>query len=148
MSERILNFSISSAENIFQIGLKVRDTPGLTLTSFLVTSNPKILSDNLVIGVIFQTTSLAMELMGSFRDLLIMCVSFALSHRFQQVNKVLLSHKGKSLPSRSFWSEQRENHRRLVRLVDDVDDDLANLNLLALTNNLFSIGVSLLFSLM
>lgn len=85
--------------------------------------------------------------MGSFRDLFIMCIAIALSSRFQQVNKILLAHKGKSMLPSSFWSEQRQYHRKLAGLVYDVDDAISKITLLALSNNLFFMCTSLLNSL-
>jgi gustatory receptor len=87
-----------------------------------------------------------LSLLGSFRDLFIICVSAALTARFQQVNKILLDHKGKSMPT-SFYAEHRLYYRKLVGLVADVDKAISSITMLALSNNLFFICTSLLNSL-
>jgi Trehalose receptor len=151
-----LTLIFSTAENILRTVLQLRklascNEAGVSIERFLKSSHPAIFAtfgDNLVIASIAQTTSFMMSLMGSFRDLFIMCISFALSHRFQQVNNVLSTHKGELVTTQSFWSKQREDYRKLARLIDEVDNCISNLTLLAYANNLFSICASLQESLM
>lgn len=117
--------------------------------AYLIVSHPEIFStlpDSIVIGVIANITSYLLSLMGSYRDLFIICVGAALVARFQQVNKILLAHKGKAMPS-TFFAEHRLYYRKLVGLVADVDKAISSIIMLALSNNLFLICTSLLNSL-
>lgn len=119
------------------------------LRAYLIISHPEIFQitgGNLVMVILARTTSFLMSLMGSFRDLFIMCIAIGLSSRFQQVNKILLAHKGKSMLPSSFWSDQRQYHRKLAGLVYDVDDAISKITMLALSNNLFFMCTSLLNS--
>jgi hypothetical protein len=93
-----------------------------------------------------RITGYMLALMGSYRDLFVMCVSFALSARFQQVNKILLRHKSKSMQP-NFYVEHRLYYRRLVSLVTDADEIISPITLLALSNNFFFICLALFNSL-
>jgi gustatory receptor len=117
--------------------------------AFLKVSQPGIylvFGDNLFVNIIARLSGYLVTLMGSFRDLFVMCISVALAARFQQVNKILLQHKGISMPP-SFFFKQRLYHRKLATLVSDIDNAISSITLLALGNNLFSICTSLLNSL-
>lgn len=74
-------------------------------------------------------------------------LALSLSSRFQQVNKVLSSHKSDAMLSRRFGSKHRQYHRKLAGLVNDVDGTISNLTMFALSNNLSFICTSLLNSL-
>ena len=118
--------------------------------AFLIISNPQVFaifgSGNVAVAIIAKLTGYMLSLLGSYRDLFVMCVAVALTTRFQQVNKILLHNKGKSM-SPNFYAEHRLYHRKLVSLVTDVDKAMSSITLLALSNNLFFICTSLLNSL-
>lgn len=138
------------AENILKTILVIQATSTChgenKFKAFLIVSHPEVystLNDNLIIGIIARITSYMLSLLGSFRDLFIICVTAALTARFQQVNKILLDHKGKSMPT-SFYAKHRLYYRKLVGLVADVDKAISSITMLALSNNLFFICTSLL----
>lgn len=150
---KVCCFLISQVENTLSGILTLRSlrkcrTPD-QMRAFLIISHPEIfytVGDNLTIGMIAKLTSYLLSFMSSYRDLFVMCISLALSIRFQQVNKILLHHKGKSmLPN--FYAEHRLFHRNLVSLVSDADKVISSITMLALSNNLFYICSSLLNSL-
>jgi gustatory receptor len=117
--------------------------------AFLIISHPEIFyafNGSVIVGVIARITSYLLSLMGSYRDLLVMCISLALTTRLQQVNKILLLHKGRFMVP-SFFAEHRLYHRKLVSLVADADNAISSITMLALSNNLFYICTSLLNSL-
>jgi gustatory receptor len=150
----MITFFSLPVENSLELALELQTSLNCHSTSglraFLMVSHPEIfqvIGDNIAIAIVARITSLTLLLMGSYRDLFIMCISLALTTRFQQVNKILLDHKGKSMLPNLFWSEHRRYHRKLVGLVNDVDGAINNLTLVALANNLFFICTSLLNSL-
>jgi gustatory receptor len=155
-SFKLLYFQFNNlpVENILQTTLAIRSASKCRsesgLKAYLIVSHPEIfqiIGDNMALGIFAKITSFMLSLMGSYRDLFVMCISLALSTRFQQVNKILLDHKGKSMLPSCFWSEHRQYHRKLAGLVNDVDITINNITLLALSNNLFFICTSLLNSL-
>lgn len=74
--------------------------------------------------------------MASYRDLIIMSISAALSTRFRQVNKTLLAHKGNPMAP-SFYHEQRLFYRKLASLTGDIDRAFLYVITLSLADNLF-----------
>lgn len=120
--------NLFTVENTLELALEIQTAFNCTsssgLKAFLQVSHPEIfqvIGDNIIIAIIARVTSLILLLMGSYRDLFIMCISLALTTRFQQVNKILLDNKGKSMLPNLFWSKHRQYHRKLVGLVNDVD---------------------------
>lgn len=118
--------------------------------AFSINSHPEIFQiigkNDIIVGIFAKITSFMLSLMGSYRDLFVMCISLALSTRFQQVNKILLDHKEKSMLPSCFWTENWLYHRKLAGLVNDVDRTISNITMLALSNNLLFICTSLLNS--
>lgn len=145
--------SCLSVENVLELALEAHTATKCHtesgLKAYLLVSHPEIFQivDSIVVAAFARITSFILLLMGSYRDLFIMCISLALTTRFQQVNKILLDHKGKSMLPSGFWSEHRQYHRKLVGLVNDVDGVINNLMLVAFSNNLLFICTSLLNSL-
>lgn len=82
----------------------------------------------------------------SYTDLFVILISIGLASKFKQINEDLMEVKDKSV-LRTFWSEYRLYYREVVTLIYVVDEAMAKIILVSVSNNLFFICVQLLRSL-
>lgn len=82
----------------------------------------------------------------SYTDLFVIIVSIGLASKFKKINEDLMEVKSISVHP-GFWSEYRLYYREVSSLVSHVDNALAKIILISVSNNLFFICVQLLKSL-
>jgi len=100
---------------------------------------------NVILGCFMKLLSYILSITWSHRDVFIMNIAIALTFRFRQYNEMLLTHKDRSM-SADFWWQSRWHYRKLCSLVQEADDLISSLMLLALIENVFFICVHLLNS--
>nr|QZH55039.1 gustatory receptor 6 [Achelura yunnanensis] len=94
------------------------------------------------LGVLTQFFHFQSTFIWNFSDLFVICMSYYLTSRLQQINKKLLSAQGKYLPE-SFWRVTREDYNRATQLVRKVDDVISGIVFVSFANNLFFICLQL-----
>ncbi|XP_048004985.1 gustatory receptor 5a for trehalose-like [Leguminivora glycinivorella] len=98
------------------------------------------------IAMFTQIISIQFTFNWNFSDLFVICISFYLTSRLEQVNRRIESVFGKHVPS-SFWRTLREDYSRITGLVRRVDDVIGSIIFISFANNLFFICVQLLHTL-
>ncbi|XP_063835465.1 gustatory receptor for sugar taste 64e-like [Ostrinia nubilalis] len=147
----IITLSLAALEHVFAdiSGLSgALDCPtGKHLyEAFITTSFPWIYSFityNDLLGPITQIINLQCTFNWNFSDVFVICVSFFLTSRLEQVNKRIVAVKGKYVPS-TFWRSIREDYCRAASLVRKVDDVIGGIIFISFANNLFFICLQML----
>ncbi|KAM7355990.1 gustatory receptor 64e isoform 2-T3 [Cochliomyia hominivorax] len=89
-------------------------------------------------GIVGKIINILSTFAWNFNDIFLMCVCVALSSKFRQLNVYMDSYLKKPTTA-TFWIERRKNYRMLCRLSETVDDTIAGITLLCLSNNLYFI---------
>nr|WKF45271.1 gustatory protein 6 [Spodoptera frugiperda] len=97
---------------------------------------------SLVLGIITQFLHFQSTFIWNFSDLFVICMSYYLTSRLEQVNKKLLAAQGKYLPE-VFWRATREDYCRATQIVRKVDDVISGVVFISFANNLFFICLQL-----
>nr|AXF48828.1 gustatory receptor GR3 [Lobesia botrana] len=97
-------------------------------------------------GVFAQIINLQFTFNWNFSDVFVICISFYLTSRLEQVNRRIEAVYGKHAPS-SFWRAAREDYTRVTVLVRRVDDVIGGIIFISFANNLFFICLQLLHTL-
>ncbi|KAF9406730.1 hypothetical protein HW555_012993 [Spodoptera exigua] len=95
-----------------------------------------------VLGIITQFLHFQSTFIWNFSDLFVICMSYYLTSRLEQVNKKLLAAQGKYLPE-IFWRSTREDYCRATQIVRKVDDVISGVVFISFANNLFFICLQL-----
>ncbi|XP_026323293.1 gustatory receptor for sugar taste 64f-like [Hyposmocoma kahamanoa] len=95
-----------------------------------------------VLGPLTQFFHFQATFIWNFTDLFVICISYYLTSRLEQVNKKLLSAQGKYLPE-AFWRTSREDYGRVTQMVRRVDDVTSGIVFISFANNLFFICLQL-----
>ncbi|CAH2238182.1 jg13016 [Pararge aegeria aegeria] len=98
------------------------------------------------LGVLTQFLNLQCTFNWNFTDVFVICISFYLTSRLEQVNKKIAATRGKTVPS-SFWRTIREDYNRATSLVRRVDEVIGGVIFISFANNLFFICLQLLHTL-
>jgi gustatory receptor len=98
------------------------------------------------LGTVAKALNIVMTFAWSFTDLFVIVVSIGLVSKFKQINEDLREVKGQSVHP-GFWSEYRLYYREVSNLIAIIDDSMAKIILISVSNNLFFICVQLLRSL-
>ncbi|KAI8118769.1 Gustatory receptor for sugar taste 64f [Lucilia cuprina] len=93
---------------------------------------------NTLAGVLGKVVNLLSTFAWNFNDIFLMCVCVALSSKFRQLNVYMASFLKKPTTA-EFWMERRKNYRMLCRLSESVDNTIALITMLCLSNNLYFI---------
>ncbi|KAJ8735030.1 hypothetical protein PYW08_014280 [Mythimna loreyi] len=97
---------------------------------------------SVVLGVITQFLHFQSTFIWNFSDLFVICMSYYLTSRLEQVNKKLLAAQGKYLPE-IFWRVTREDYCRATQIVRKVDGVISGVVFISFANNLFFICLQL-----
>ncbi|XP_068629137.1 gustatory receptor for sugar taste 64e-like [Battus philenor] len=97
---------------------------------------------NHFVGFLSQAFNIQLTFTWSFADLFIICISFYLISRLEQVNKKILNARGKN-KSQHFWRTVREDYNRAASLVRRVDEVIGAIIFISFANNLFFICLQL-----
>lgn len=98
------------------------------------------------LGVFLKLLNVIATFVWSYTDLFVIVVSIGLASMFKQINEDLMEVKGQSTYP-GFWSEYRLYYREITKLVSTVDEALAKIIIISISNNLFFICIQLLRSL-
>nr|AID61259.1 gustatory receptor [Calliphora stygia] len=101
---------------------------------------------NTLAGILGKIINLLSTFAWNFNDIFLMCVCVALASKFRQLNVYMAAHLKKATPA-TFWMECRRNYRLLCRLNEAVDNTIAGITMLCLSNNLYFICNKILKSL-
>nr|QZH55045.1 gustatory receptor 12 [Achelura yunnanensis] len=99
-----------------------------------------------VTGALAQLLNIQCTFNWNFSNVFIICTSFYLTSRLEQVNKRIIDVIGKKVPS-SFWRVLREDYSRLTYVVKRVDDVIGSVIFVSFASNLFFICLQLLHTL-
>ncbi|XP_063547390.1 gustatory receptor for sugar taste 64f-like isoform X3 [Cydia strobilella] len=91
---------------------------------------------------LFQLLHFQATFIWNFSDLFVICTSYYLTSRLDNVNGKLLIAQGKYLPA-SFWRSAREEYSRVTQLVRKVDDVISGIVFISFANNLFFVCLQL-----
>ncbi|CAB3245380.1 unnamed protein product [Arctia plantaginis] len=94
------------------------------------------------LGILTQFIHFQSTFIWNFSDLFVICVSYYLTSRLEQVNKKLLAAQGKYLPE-TFWRTTREDYCRATQTVRKVDDVISSVVFISFANNLFFVCLQL-----
>ncbi|CAK1600227.1 unnamed protein product [Parnassius mnemosyne] len=97
---------------------------------------------NHVIGFLLQLVIIQSTFTWNFVDLFIICISFYLISRLEQVNLKIVAARGKTM-SPYFWRTVREDYCRAASLVRRIDDVIGAIIFISFANNLFFICLQL-----
>ncbi|XP_045542501.1 gustatory receptor for sugar taste 64e-like [Papilio machaon] len=97
---------------------------------------------NHFIGFLTQVFNIQLTFTWSFADLFIICISFYLTSRLEQVNEKIVKVRGKNMPQH-FWRTVREDYNRAASLVRRVDEAIGAIIFISFANNLFFICLQL-----
>ncbi|CAG5036470.1 unnamed protein product [Parnassius apollo] len=97
---------------------------------------------NHFVGFLSQLVNIQSTFTWSFADLFIICISFYLISRLEQVNLKIVTARGKNM-SPYFWRSVREDYCRAASLVRRIDDVIGALIFISFANNLFFICLQL-----
>nr|WCC57772.1 gustatory receptor 7 [Papilio glaucus] len=97
---------------------------------------------NHFIAFLTQVFNIQSTFTWSFADLFIICISFYLISRLEQVNKKIVEARGKNMPQH-FWRTVREDYNRAASLVRRVDEVIGAIIFISFANNLFFICLQL-----
>nr|WCC57992.1 gustatory receptor 7 [Papilio xuthus] len=97
---------------------------------------------NHFIGFLTQVFNIQSTFTWSFADLFIICISFYLTSRLEQVNDKIVKARGKNMPQH-FWRTVREDYNRAASLVRRVDEVIGAIIFISFANNLFFICLQL-----
>ncbi|KAJ8733784.1 hypothetical protein PYW07_014335 [Mythimna separata] len=97
---------------------------------------------SVVLGVLTQFLHFQSTFIWNFSDLFVICMSYYLTSRLEQVNKKLLAAQGKYLPE-IFWRVTREDYCRATQIVRKVDGVISGVVFISFANNLFFICLQL-----
>ncbi|XP_037959364.1 gustatory receptor for sugar taste 64e [Teleopsis dalmanni] len=89
-------------------------------------------------GLFSEVLNFFATIVWNYNDILIMCISVALSGRFRQLNEYMAVALRRPT-SEKFWIRSREHYRSLCQLCDKVDDAVSFITLVCFSNNLFFI---------
>ncbi|XP_023954337.2 gustatory receptor for sugar taste 64e-like [Bicyclus anynana] len=101
---------------------------------------------NPLLGILTQCLNFQCTFNWNFADVFVICISFYLTSRLEQVNKKIAAIKGKLVPS-SLWRTIREDYNRATSLVRRVNDVIGSVIFISFANNLFFICLQLLHTL-
>ncbi|XP_063393574.1 gustatory receptor for sugar taste 64f-like [Cydia fagiglandana] len=116
-----------------------------TYEGFLRVSYPWVYSFmpySIPLGMITQFLHIQATFIWTFSDLFVICTSYYLTSRLDNVNRKLLTAQGKFLPA-SFWRSAREEYSRVTQLVRKVDDVISGIVFISFANNLFFVCLQL-----
>ncbi|XP_041973952.1 uncharacterized protein LOC121729495 [Aricia agestis] len=102
-----------------------------------------VLPYSTLLGMMTQFFHFQSTFIWNFSDLFVICMSYYLTSRLENVNKALLNAQGKYFPE-SFWRTCRENYARAAQLVRDVDGVISGIIFISFANNLFFVCLQLL----
>ncbi|CAB3221032.1 unnamed protein product [Arctia plantaginis] len=94
------------------------------------------------LGILTQFIHFQSTFIWNFSDLFVICMSYYLTSRLEQVNKKLLAAQGKYLPE-TFWRTTREDYCRATQTVRKVDDVISSVVFISFANNLFFVCLQL-----
>ncbi|XP_047033852.1 gustatory receptor 5a for trehalose-like [Helicoverpa zea] len=97
---------------------------------------------SVVLGVLTQFLHFQSTFIWNFSDLFVICMSYYLTSRLEQVNRKLLAAQGKYLPE-IFWRATREDYCRATQIVRKVDEVISGVVFISFANNLFFICLQL-----
>ncbi|XP_075990684.1 gustatory receptor 5a for trehalose-like [Anticarsia gemmatalis] len=95
-----------------------------------------------ILGLLTQFLHFQATFIWNFSDLFVICMSYYLTSRLEQVNKKLLAAQGKYLPE-VFWRATREDYCRATQIVRKVDEVISGVVFISFANNLFFICLQL-----
>ncbi|OWR48677.1 putative chemosensory receptor 1 [Danaus plexippus plexippus] len=139
-------FILASVEHILSLLSAIAastacDTEDLTYERFVKYFYPWVfnfLPYSLILGAMTQFVHFQSTFIWNFSDLFVICMSYYLTSRLQNVNNKLLFAQGKV-----FWKTIREDYGRAVQLVRRVDDVINGITFISFANNLFFICLQL-----
>lgn len=146
------NLSISfTAEHLLSIAVGAHganNCPSIPdpIRAFYVANYPQVFQVfpyNGYLGFFTKFLNVCATFSWGFTDVFVMIVSIGLATKFKHINHDLLQVKGMKI-NPGFWSEYRLYYRELVSLVLIVDEALAKIILISISNNLFFVCVQLL----
>ncbi|XP_073947880.1 gustatory receptor for sugar taste 64f-like isoform X2 [Choristoneura fumiferana] len=97
----------------------------------------KFLPYTTLLGMITQATFI-----WNFSDLFVICMSYYLTSRLENINKKLILVQGKYL-SELFWRSTREDYGRATQLVRKIDEVISGIVFISFANNLFFVCLQL-----
>ncbi len=100
---------------------------------------------NIILAILAQFYQTVATFVWNYMNLFIILLSIGISHRFKQLNSILWTYSGKSVPAQ-FWDEHRIYYREICALTSKVNKNISFIILISLSNNLFFICVQLLNS--
>jgi Trehalose receptor len=89
-----------------------------------------------VIGFMAKIISYIISISWAYRDLFLINISFAFISRFEHFNEKLFAMKGKAMLPGKYW-DFRCHYLTIKALVDEFDDAISAITLLALFKNIF-----------
>ncbi|XP_026323298.1 gustatory receptor 5a for trehalose-like [Hyposmocoma kahamanoa] len=101
---------------------------------------------NPIIGFLLKIISIQCTFNWNFADAFVMCISFYLTARLQQINDRIIAVQGKYAPS-SFYRTVREDYSRIICLIRKIDEDVNGVIFVSYAVNLFIICMQLLHTL-
>ncbi|XP_061721211.1 gustatory receptor 5a for trehalose-like isoform X1 [Cydia pomonella] len=117
--------------------------------AFVVASSPWVFQYtgySPYVAILTQIIGIQFTFNWNYSDVFVICISFYLTSRLEQVNRRIESVFGKHAPS-SFWRTLREDYSRITGLVRRVDDVIGSIIFISFANNLFFICLQLLHTL-
>jgi hypothetical protein len=100
---------------------------------------------NIILAILAQYFQTVATFVWNYMNLFIILLSIGISHRFKQLNSVLWTYSGKSVPVQ-FWVEHRIYYQEICALTARVNKNFSIIILLSISINLFTICVQLLNS--
>ncbi|XP_049888084.1 gustatory receptor for sugar taste 64e-like [Pectinophora gossypiella] len=150
----IVVLSLAAMEHVLAdvsgIALAIDCQPDRNLyEAFILQSFPWIwtfFNYNPVLGFFAQVINFQCTFNWNFSDIFVICISWYLTARLQQINERVVAMKGKIVPA-SFWRTVREDYSKATDLVRRVDDVINCVIFISFANNLFFICLQLLHTL-
>ncbi|XP_034824132.2 gustatory receptor for sugar taste 64e-like [Maniola hyperantus] len=102
-----------------------------------------IITYSQAIAILTQFLNIQCTFNWNFADVFVICISYYLTARLEQVNKKIAASRGKCVPL-SFWRTVREDYNRATSLVRRVDEVIGSVIFISFANNLFFICLQLL----
>ncbi|CAH0722912.1 unnamed protein product, partial [Brenthis ino] len=123
--------------------------PDKIYETFIMHSFPWIsqqLNYSFVLGALTQFFNIQCTFNWNFADVFVICISFYLTSRLEQINRRMSAVKGKSVPV-LVWRSLREDYHRVTNLVRRVNEVIGSIIFISFANNLFFICLQLLHTL-
>ncbi|KAI8430280.1 hypothetical protein MSG28_000602, partial [Choristoneura fumiferana] len=102
----------------------------------------KFLPYTTLLGMITQFLHFQATFIWNFSDLFVICMSYYLTSRLENINKKLILVQGKYL-SELFWRSTREDYGRATQLVRKIDEVISGIVFISFANNLFFVCLQL-----